>query len=192
MRGSDGAVAVRARAARISLHHPPDARPRGNGAKRAGTPSDGRSCRQVLLRTSRAMIGTRWDRTRPASRRRSDLVDRWLASPGPASASRPSRPAQVPGRLARPRHDEDLPAAGAFHRPALVVWTPEDRVQRPKHGRRLAQVLPDARLWRSPTATPSSCGASPRHSPVRSDSSSPQRRMCSGRARLAALSWSEI
>lgn len=39
---------------------------------------------------------------------------------------------------------------GAFHRPALVVWTPEDRVQRPKHGRRLAQVLPDARLVEIP------------------------------------------
>jgi pimeloyl-ACP methyl ester carboxylesterase len=34
----------------------------------------------------------------------------------------------------------------AFDRPALVVWTPEDRVQRPDHGRRLAELLPDARL----------------------------------------------
>lgn len=34
----------------------------------------------------------------------------------------------------------------AFERPALVVWTPEDRVQRPEHGRRLAELLPDARL----------------------------------------------
>src|SRR5438105_10042556 len=33
-----------------------------------------------------------------------------------------------------------------FDRPALVVWTPEDRVQRPEHGRRLAELLPDARL----------------------------------------------
>src|SRR5438309_2167962 len=33
-----------------------------------------------------------------------------------------------------------------FTRPALVVWTPEDRVQRPKHGARLAELLPDARL----------------------------------------------
>jgi pimeloyl-ACP methyl ester carboxylesterase len=33
-----------------------------------------------------------------------------------------------------------------FQRPALVVWTPEDRVQRPEHGRRLAELLPDARL----------------------------------------------
>jgi pimeloyl-ACP methyl ester carboxylesterase len=33
-----------------------------------------------------------------------------------------------------------------FTRPALVVWTPEDRIQRPEHGRRLAELLPDARL----------------------------------------------
>ena len=34
----------------------------------------------------------------------------------------------------------------AFERPALVVWTPEDRVQRPEHGRRFAALLADARL----------------------------------------------
>ncbi len=30
--------------------------------------------------------------------------------------------------------------------PTLVVWTPEDKVQRPEHGRRFAELLPDARL----------------------------------------------
>jgi pimeloyl-ACP methyl ester carboxylesterase len=38
----------------------------------------------------------------------------------------------------------------AFRRPALVIWTPEDRVQRPDHGRRLAALLPDARLAEIP------------------------------------------
>jgi pimeloyl-ACP methyl ester carboxylesterase len=38
----------------------------------------------------------------------------------------------------------------SFDRPALVVWTPEDRVQRPKHGRRLADLLPDGRLVEIP------------------------------------------
>ena len=42
---------------------------------------------------------------------------------------------------------------GAFDRPVLVVWTPEDRVQRPEHGRRLAELLADARLVEVPTAT---------------------------------------
>jgi pimeloyl-ACP methyl ester carboxylesterase len=34
----------------------------------------------------------------------------------------------------------------AFDRPALVVWATEDRVMPPEHGRRLAALLPDARL----------------------------------------------
>ncbi len=33
-----------------------------------------------------------------------------------------------------------------FERPALVVWTPEDRVARPEHGRRLAELMPNAQL----------------------------------------------
>jgi pimeloyl-ACP methyl ester carboxylesterase len=33
----------------------------------------------------------------------------------------------------------------AFDRPALVVWATEDRVMPPEHGRRLAELLPDAR-----------------------------------------------
>jgi pimeloyl-ACP methyl ester carboxylesterase len=33
-----------------------------------------------------------------------------------------------------------------FDRPALVVWAKEDRVMPPDHGRRLAELLPDARL----------------------------------------------
>ncbi len=38
----------------------------------------------------------------------------------------------------------------SFTRPALVVWTPEDRVQRPEHGRRLTGLLADARLVEIP------------------------------------------
>jgi pimeloyl-ACP methyl ester carboxylesterase len=34
----------------------------------------------------------------------------------------------------------------AFDRPALVVWASEDRVMPPDHGRRLAKLLPNARL----------------------------------------------
>jgi pimeloyl-ACP methyl ester carboxylesterase len=33
-----------------------------------------------------------------------------------------------------------------FNRPALVVWASEDRLMPPEHGRRLAELLPDARL----------------------------------------------
>jgi pimeloyl-ACP methyl ester carboxylesterase len=38
----------------------------------------------------------------------------------------------------------------SFARPVLVIWAPEDRVQRPDHGRRLAALLPDARLAEIP------------------------------------------
>ena len=38
----------------------------------------------------------------------------------------------------------------SFGRPVLVIWAPEDRVQRPDHGRRLAALLPNARLAEIP------------------------------------------
>ena len=38
----------------------------------------------------------------------------------------------------------------SFDRPVLVIWAPEDRVQRPDHGRRLAALLPNARLAEIP------------------------------------------
>ena len=41
---------------------------------------------------------------------------------------------------------EATAALPSFHRPALVVWAAEDRVMPPEHGRRLAELLPDARL----------------------------------------------
>jgi pimeloyl-ACP methyl ester carboxylesterase len=41
-------------------------------------------------------------------------------------------------------------ALRAFDRPALVVWAAEDRVMPPAHGRRLAALLPDARLLEVP------------------------------------------
>jgi pimeloyl-ACP methyl ester carboxylesterase len=37
-----------------------------------------------------------------------------------------------------------------FRRPVLVIWAPEDRVQRPDHGRQLAALLPNARLAEIP------------------------------------------
>jgi pimeloyl-ACP methyl ester carboxylesterase len=51
------------------------------------------------------------------------------------------------------RRDEMLNVCdrlASFDRPTLVVWTPEDRVPRPKHGQRLAELLPDARLVEIP------------------------------------------
>lgn len=33
-----------------------------------------------------------------------------------------------------------------FTKPTLVVWTPEDKVMKPDHGRRFVELMPDARL----------------------------------------------
>lgn len=37
-----------------------------------------------------------------------------------------------------------------FRKPACVVWTPEDKVMDPSHGRRLAELLPDAEYHEVP------------------------------------------
>ncbi len=73
------------------------------------------------------------------------LIDRWI-EPGLADRRvrrdlrryvRSARRAQMVEFCERLRD---------FRRPALVVWTPEDKVQRPDHGRRFAELLPDAQL----------------------------------------------
>ncbi len=77
------------------------------------------------------------------------LVDRWL------------RPLQTQRGVRRDLHKygssvrrkqmiEVCERLRSFDRPTLVVWTPEDRVQRPEHGRRLAELMPDARLVEIP------------------------------------------
>jgi pimeloyl-ACP methyl ester carboxylesterase len=45
------------------------------------------------------------------------------------------------------RAAEQLPG---FGRPALIAWAAQDRVMPPEHGRRLAGLLPDARLAEIP------------------------------------------
>jgi pimeloyl-ACP methyl ester carboxylesterase len=74
-----------------------------------------------------------------------DLVDRWLE---PLQTQRAVRRDLRKYTMSARRGQmleicERLPA---FERPTLVVWTPEDRVQRPEHGRRLVELLPNARL----------------------------------------------
>jgi len=78
-----------------------------------------------------------------------ELVDRWL---GPAQTQRGVR-RDLRKYAASARRGQMLEVCErlrSFDRPALVVWTPEDRVQRPEHGRRLAELLPDARLVEIP------------------------------------------
>jgi pimeloyl-ACP methyl ester carboxylesterase len=53
-------------------------------------------------------------------------------------------------RQARPELRAATEALAAFDRPALVAWAAEDRVMPPEHGRRLAELLPNARLVEIP------------------------------------------
>lgn len=74
-----------------------------------------------------------------------ELLDRWLQ---PLQSQRAVR-RDLRKYVTSARRGQMLEACEllrSFERPALVVWTPEDRVQRPEHGKRLAALLPDSRL----------------------------------------------
>jgi pimeloyl-ACP methyl ester carboxylesterase len=96
-------------------------------------------------------------RLRPV--RRLPIAFGWLTKRGDAVVKRWMRP--IWGRreicrdtvrvLRSAAADRNLLTAAAeklarFDRPALVVWAAQDRVMPPEHGRRLADLLPDARL----------------------------------------------
>jgi pimeloyl-ACP methyl ester carboxylesterase len=101
------------------------------------------SMQALRLRPLRRLpIAFGWMAKRPLP---DELVDRWLR---PLQTQRGVR-RDLRRYLKRSRRSQMLEVCrrlASFERPALVVWTPEDRVQRPEHGRRLAELLPDARL----------------------------------------------
>jgi pimeloyl-ACP methyl ester carboxylesterase len=74
-----------------------------------------------------------------------ELLDRWLQPLQRQRAVRRDLRKYVTGGRRR-QMVEICERLRAFERPALVVWTPEDKVQRPEHGRRFAELLADARL----------------------------------------------
>ena len=90
----------------------------------------------------RLPISLGWMSKRPLP---DELVDRWLQ---PAQGNREVRRDLRKYAAGSRRRDmrEVCQRLPSFARPVLIVWTPEDRVQRPAHGRRLAQLLSDARL----------------------------------------------
>lgn len=74
-----------------------------------------------------------------------ELTDRWLA---PLLNDRHVR-RDLKKYLLAAKKGEMMAAAEAlrsFDRPALVIWGKDDRVMPPEHGRRLAQLIPNARL----------------------------------------------
>jgi pimeloyl-ACP methyl ester carboxylesterase len=90
----------------------------------------------------RSPIGFGWMAKRPLP---DELVDRWLAPlQGQRDVRRDFRKYVTSGR--RRQMVQVCERLRAFTRPTLVVWTPEDKVQRPEHGRRFAALLGDARL----------------------------------------------
>jgi pimeloyl-ACP methyl ester carboxylesterase len=110
-------------------------------------------------RLSPRMFGAFMQQMRLRAVRRLPIAFGSLTKRGDAATARWMRPV-----LTRPEIRRDtvrmLRAAGAdtglllaaaerlpgFDRPALVVWAKQDRVMPPEHGRRLAGLLPDARL----------------------------------------------
>ena len=95
--------------------------------------------------------------------RRLPVAFGWLTKRGDAATARWIRPVLTQPEIRRDtarmlrsvfadkrlllRTAEALPA---FDRPALVVWAADDRVMPPEHGRRLATLLPNARLAEIP------------------------------------------
>ena len=95
--------------------------------------------------------------------RRLPVAFGWLTKRGDAATARWIRPVLTQPEIRRDtarmlrsvfadkrlllRTAEALPA---FDRPALVVWAADDRVMPPEHGRRLATLLPNARLIEIP------------------------------------------
>jgi pimeloyl-ACP methyl ester carboxylesterase len=90
----------------------------------------------------RLPIALGWMSKRPLP---DELVDGWLQG-----SLRERGVRRDLGRYARAARRRDMLAVCErlrnFTKPALVVWTPEDRVQRPEHGRRLVELMPNARL----------------------------------------------
>jgi pimeloyl-ACP methyl ester carboxylesterase len=74
-----------------------------------------------------------------------DLVDGWLLPLRHDAAVRRDLRRYAAG--ARRRHMSSIcERLGAVSAPTLVVWTPEDRIQRVEHGTRLAEAIPGAQL----------------------------------------------
>ncbi len=74
-----------------------------------------------------------------------ELLDRWLE---PLQTQRGVRRDLI-SYIKSPKPNEMVEVCErlrGFSGPVLIVWTPEDRVARPEHGRRFAELLPGSRL----------------------------------------------
>lgn len=108
-------------------------------------------------RLSPRLFGAFMQQLRLRAVRRLPIAFGWLTKRGDATTARWIRPVLTSQQIRRDTIRmlraidgravaEATAAMPSFHRPALVVWAAEDRVMPPEHGRRLAELLPDARL----------------------------------------------
>jgi pimeloyl-ACP methyl ester carboxylesterase len=108
-------------------------------------------------RLSPRLFGAFMQQLRLRAVRRLPIAFGWLTKRGDATTARWIRPVLTSQQIRRDTVRmlraidgravaEATAAMPSFHRPALVVWAAEDRVMPPEHGRRLAELLPDARL----------------------------------------------
>lgn len=97
----------------------------------------------MMKATRRAPMAWGWMSKRPVPH---DVMDEWF---GPI-ATQPEirRDLRKYGRGAASKGQllAYADALAEFDKPALVVWAPEDKLMPREHGRRLANLLPDARL----------------------------------------------
>jgi len=112
-------------------------------------------------RLSPRLFGAFMQQLRLRAVRRLPIAFGWLTKRGDATTARWIRPVLTSQQIRRDTVRmlraidgravaEATAALPSFHRPALVVWAAEDRVMPPEHGRRLAELLPDARLVEVP------------------------------------------
>jgi pimeloyl-ACP methyl ester carboxylesterase len=114
-------------------------------------------------RLSPGMFGLFMQQMRLRPVRRLPIAFGWLTKRGDAATARWMRPVLTQPEIRRDtvrvlracRAARGLLVAAAdrlpeFKQPALVVWASEDRVMPPEHGRRLAGLLPEARLVEVP------------------------------------------
>jgi pimeloyl-ACP methyl ester carboxylesterase len=110
-------------------------------------------------RLSPRMFGLFMQQMRLRAIRRLPIAFGWLTKRGDEATARWTKPVQTQPEIRRDAvrvlrsvaADTHLLVEAAeclpgFDRPALVVWASGDRVMPPEHGRRLADLLPQARL----------------------------------------------
>jgi len=75
-----------------------------------------------------------------------EVMDRWFAPVRERAIRRDLRKYVRRAPQGRRELLAGMDALAAFDRPALVAWASEDRLMPPEHGRRIAQLLPQAQL----------------------------------------------